>query len=159
MRIIVAIFLVMLLFGGCEIVSISWMANTIGFLPTVAVVLLTGIVGAFIAKENAKIAILNLKNGNFSSGNPGRQMFDAVIFFIAAAFLIIPGLITDVFGLILLLPPVRSYLYKTAVKKSGFSGAAAPGEPFQNAGNGQNAKRYNPSIESDEDVIDVDVVE
>jgi len=112
MQILITIFLFLVCLAVAELYFISMIVRRIGFLNTVIVVLGTGVIGAVIARKNAKIALKNLVKGNFQSQAPGRQIFDAVVFFIAAALLILPGIITDAFGLLLLFPFIRGMLYQ-----------------------------------------------
>ena len=112
MPVLFAIFLFLICLASMELYFISFVAARLGILGTLILVLGTGVLGAVVARKNAKLAIANLMKGDFRSGPPERQMFDAVVFFIAAALLIIPGILTDVAGLILLFPGTRSALYR-----------------------------------------------
>ena len=76
----------------------------IGTLNTIMIVIITGIIGAFMARI-AGFAVLmkiqdNLREGIF----PKDELFDGVLILISGAFLITPGLITDALGFFLLLP-------------------------------------------------------
>jgi UPF0716 protein FxsA len=48
---------------------------------------------------------------------PGQTLFDGMTLAIAAVFLIIPGFLGDFIAILLLLPPVRSWLYKSLTKR------------------------------------------
>jgi UPF0716 protein FxsA len=88
------------------------LGSVIGTLPTILVVVITGVIGAFMARI-AGLSVLfkiqeNLRQGIF----PRDELFDGVLILIGGAFLLTPGLLTDALGFFLLLPPGRS-----AVKK------------------------------------------
>ena len=88
------------------------LGSIIGTLPTILVVVITGVIGAFMARV-AGLSVLfkiqeNLRQGIF----PRDELFDGVLILIGGAFLLTPGLLTDALGFFLLLPPGRS-----AVKK------------------------------------------
>jgi UPF0716 protein FxsA len=151
MPLIFALFFFLFCFAGLELYSIGFIAKRIGLFDTLVIVISTGIVGAFIARKNAKIALRNLVSGDFSTGAPGRQVFDAVAFFIAAALLIIPGIITDVAGILLLFPFVRSALYKHFSDRK-FSDSTGSG--FNSARGGDTTEQRN-TLGADE-VIDID---
>ena len=82
-------------------------------------------------------------SGDFTSSTIGRKIFDTVAFFFAAALLIFPGLITDVLGILLLLPPVRTLLYKKINKGKIIQNQDIP---FGNDGSDPNMQRDNKCI-------------
>ena len=112
MQIILGIFIFFILLAGLEIYSITFLAQYIGFWHSLIIILVTGIIGAFIARKNAKEALKNLMKGDFRSAPPARHMFDVIALFFAAALLLIPGLITDIAGILLLIPWIRNVIYK-----------------------------------------------
>lgn len=76
----------------------------IGTLNTIMVVVVTGILGAFMARI-AGLSVLfriqeNLRAGIF----PQDELFDGILILIGGAFLLTPGLLTDAVGFLLLLP-------------------------------------------------------
>jgi UPF0716 protein FxsA len=151
MRIIIAMFISLVILAILELFSIAWIWHRIGGASTILIILGTGIIGAFIARKNAKKALKRLMKGAPSDAGPAKQMFDAVAFFLAAALLIIPGVITDVIGLLLLLPFTRSVLYSKLIKKS---------EAGQQFTTGFNSTRYKPESSLNLDsVIDVQAEE
>ena len=52
---------------------------------------------------------------------PGKEVFDGAMIILGGALLLTPGFITDVFGLLLLLPPtraaIRAFLTRMALKR------------------------------------------
>jgi UPF0716 protein FxsA len=84
------------------------LGSVIGTLPTILVVVITGVIGAFMARI-AGLSVLfkiqeNLRQGIF----PRDELFDGVLILIGGAFLLTPGLLTDALGFFLLLPLGRS---------------------------------------------------
>ena len=84
------------------------LGSIIGTLPTILVVVITGVIGAFMARL-AGLSVLfkiqeNLRQGIF----PRDELFDGVLILIGGAFLLTPGLLTDALGFLLLLPLGRS---------------------------------------------------
>lgn len=150
MRILIAMFASLLLLAVLELFSIAWVWQQIGGVNTIIIILGTGLLGAIIARKNAKNALKRLMKGTPDNLGPAKQMFDAVVFFLAAALLIIPGIITDAVGLVLLFPLTRNILYNTFIKKS------EAGQQFS-AGFNSSRNRVN-SIDSDT-VIDIDAEE
>jgi len=156
MPLIFLFFLFFVIFAGLELYSISWVADRIGFFSTLIIVIGTGLAGAFIARENARDALQNLMRGDFRSGPPARQMFDAVVFFAAALLLIIPGLITDAAGLILLIPAVRTLIYNRLRSKAEvtFRQASSSPPPQSNSPGGKIG-----DTTSSDDIIDIEAEE
>lgn len=82
----------------------------IGFWPTVGLVILTGAIGATLARHQG-LRTLSRINAELSGGRmPTTELADGALILLAGAVLITPGFLTDLFGLSLLLPPVRNLL-------------------------------------------------
>jgi UPF0716 protein FxsA len=79
----------------------------IGFPATIAMILLTGIIGAYLAKreglETIKKVQTELQNGQM----PTESVLDGACILIGGAFLLAPGFLTDILGFSLLFPPFR----------------------------------------------------
>jgi UPF0716 protein FxsA len=78
-----------------------------GVLNTIAIVLGTGALGAYLAKqEGFKVWVMiqhELKQGRF----PADEMLEGLLLLIAGVVLITPGILTDIIGLTLLIPYAR----------------------------------------------------
>jgi len=99
-----------------ELIILVGMGQLIGFWPTVALIVLTGALGAILAKI-AGISIVSQIIGDLKSGVlPGRKMVDGVLILIAGAMLITPGILTDIAGLLLLFPATRIFFREKAIK-------------------------------------------
>lgn len=113
-------------------------AEWLTFLPTLACVILTGVVGAAIAKRQGISTIARIQ-GELSEGRmPTTQLGEGVLILLAAAVLITPGFMTDAFGLLLLVPPIRRLFLKGVTAffasrihvASMHGGSVGPGSPF-----------------------------
>ena len=76
----------------------------IGTLNTIMVIVITGVIGAFMARI-AGLNVLfkiqeNLRDGVF----PRDELFDGILVLIGGVLLLTPGLLTDALGFFLLLP-------------------------------------------------------
>ena len=83
------------------------LGSTFGILPTIALVIGAGIVGAWIAKWQGLHAILRVQNEMRQGIVPTRTIGDGALILVAGIFLLLPGVISDVLGIALLIPPVR----------------------------------------------------
>lgn len=99
-----------------EIALFIFVGRAIGVLPTLGLVILAVIVGGFVLRQQG-LGVLNRMRTNMSTGTlPGETLFDGMLLAIAAVLLIIPGFLGDFVAILLLLPPVRAWLYKTLTK-------------------------------------------
>lgn len=98
------------LFIGMPILELALLIklhNAVGFVPTVLLVLATGIAGAALVRRQG-VAILFKIQQEMANGNlPAPQMIDGVMVVVAGALLVTPGIITDLAGFSLLIPFVR----------------------------------------------------
>ena len=81
--------------------------EVIGLLPTIALILVTGVVGASLARWQGLLCIRNVQLQISSGELPTDSLLDGLGILIAAAFLVTPGILTDAVGFGLLIPPVR----------------------------------------------------
>lgn len=91
-----------------ELVVIVQVAGAIGVGDTLGLLILTSIVGVFLARRAGLGALDRLRRAQSSGKPPSRELWDAGLLLLAAVLLVLPGFISDVVGLALLLPPVRS---------------------------------------------------
>jgi len=84
------------------------LSEWLGFWTTIAIVLGTGIAGASLARWQGWRAIQRLQNELRQGILPTQALGDGVLILVAAVLLVTPGVITDVLGLLLLIPPVRA---------------------------------------------------
>lgn len=108
-RILFAIFLVVPLI---EIACFVIIGSAIGLWPTLAGVLLMALAGSLILRWQG-LALLNEIRSSMGRGQlPARALADAMMVAIAGVLLLLPGYFSDLIGILLLLPPVRTLLYR-----------------------------------------------
>ena len=98
------------LFIGLPVIELALLFElhgAVGFLPTVMLVLLTGIAGAALVRRQGVAILFEIQKEMAHGGLPAPQMMDGVMILVAGAFLVTPGLITDIVGFALLVPFVR----------------------------------------------------
>lgn len=89
----------------------------IGGLNTILLVIISGFLGAWLAKREGMNTIIKLKMNLQQGLMPAEELLDAVIIFIAGVVLVTPGFITDIMGLILLWPVTRNQIKRILRKK------------------------------------------
>lgn len=99
-----------------ELGLLLWVGSLIGFWPTFAIVLITGITGSILARREGLRAWRAINEALAAGQLPANELVDGLLILVAGAFLLTPGVLTDVAGISLLIPParavVREYLKK-----------------------------------------------
>lgn len=99
--------LILILVPALEIWGFITIGKMVGGFNTFLLIILTGVVGAYLAKQQG-LHILREARYRMSNGEPpGPAILDGISVLIGGILLIMPGFITDVIGLLLLLPPTR----------------------------------------------------
>jgi UPF0716 protein FxsA len=93
-----------------EIYVIIQVGEWLGILPTLAILVLDGFVGAALARSQGRAAWARFNQALAEGRVPARETFDGAMIIVGGAFLLAPGFITDAIGLLLLLPPTRGVL-------------------------------------------------
>lgn len=90
-----------------ELILLIKIGSKIGPLPTIALILVTGFLGAFLTKLQGALALANFRKAIFEGRIPKDEVLDGVMILVAGAVLLTPGFLTDAFGFLLLLPSFR----------------------------------------------------
>jgi UPF0716 protein FxsA len=108
-RILFALFTIVPLI---EIACFILIGQAIGLWPTLAGVLVTALLGAFLIRMQGLALLTEIRQTMGRGQLPARAMGDAIMVGVAGALLIAPGYFTDLLGILLLVPPVRSLIYR-----------------------------------------------
>jgi UPF0716 protein FxsA len=101
-------FALLVLVGIVEVTVIIEVSRAIGAVNTVGLLILVSVVGATIVKLQGLTALRRALTDVEARRVPGAALADGALLAAAGALLIIPGFVTDAFGLLLLCRPVRS---------------------------------------------------
>lgn len=85
----------------------------IGALATVGLVLASSIAGVLLLRHQGFGVMTRIRAEMDAGRDPSRQLAHGAMIVVASIFLIIPGFITDIIGLLLFLPPVRDLAWRT----------------------------------------------
>jgi UPF0716 protein FxsA len=94
-------------------------AGRIGGVETVALVVLTGLVGGTLAKSQGAQTVRRLQHRASRGESPSRELADGALILFGGALLLTPGLITDGVGFALLLPFVRPHVRSALASRFG----------------------------------------
>ena len=106
-----AVFLVVLIFiivPIAELYVIIKVGEAIGLIPTLVLLLLDALLGSMLLRHQGRAAWVRFNRALAEGRLPHKEVFDGVLIILGGALLITPGFITDIFGLVLLIPPTRA---------------------------------------------------
>lgn len=127
---------VLLLIPLLDIMLLLAVAGVIGGLETVLLVVLTALVGMLLARAEGRHTISKIQRKLARGEPPTDELVDGGLLIAAGAFLLTPGLVTDLVGLVLVVPLTR-YPVRVALKKwvitpyvDGKTGGFATGQVY-----------------------------
>jgi UPF0716 protein FxsA len=128
--------LIFILVPLIDLIVLLRIGEVLGFWPTLALVLLMGMLGAALARHQGLQTLARI-NAEIAAGRlPTTPLADGALILLAAALLVTPGFLTDVLGVALLLPPVRRLFragltrwFQRQIVVTGFS---PPGDSISN---------------------------
>ena len=95
-------------------------SDFIGWKATVALVVLTGLVGMLLVRAEGRHTLRTLQRKVQTGDLPTNELMDGALLIAAGAFLLTPGLVTDTIGFLLAVPltryPIREVLKRVVVK-------------------------------------------
>lgn len=119
-----------------ELYVIIKVGGAIGILPTLAILIADALLGSMLLRQQGRSAWRRFNAAIAEGRFPGREVADGVMIAVGGTLLLTPGFITDVFGLLLLIPPTRAlfrrgtfrYLRRRTVIVGGT--ASGSGSPY-----------------------------
>ncbi|MDX8363951.1 FxsA family protein [Cytobacillus sp. Hm23] len=84
--------------------------NTLGIFPTIVLIILTGVLGAWLAKKQGMETLRNFQQQVSYGRPPGDAIIDGLCILVGGVVLLTPGFITDAIGFMLLIPLTRNIL-------------------------------------------------
>ena len=100
-----------------ELILIVEIGQRIGSINTIGLIMGTGIVGAWLARQQGISTLARLRRDLDEGRLPAEPIIDGVLILLAAAVLIAPGVLTDLMGFICLVPACRRLLKYYLKKK------------------------------------------
>ncbi|PYG26543.1 FxsA family protein [Pelagimonas varians] len=137
-----------------EIALFIQVGGLIGLWPTLAVVVLTAILGTWLVRAQGRQAISNLQSSFSQLNDPSEPLAHGAMILISGALLLTPGFFTDFVGFALLAPPVRSAVFAWARKRVTVSSFQMGGEMHS-----QHPNQHRPAARPTEEVIEGEFTE
>ena len=91
-----------------ELAILIYLGTLIGALYTILIVVITGLLGALLARRQGLATLSRIRNSVEQGVLPSGELFQAVLILIGGLLLLTPGLITDLVGFALLIPQTRN---------------------------------------------------
>jgi UPF0716 protein FxsA len=102
-----------------ELYVIFKIGDSIGWLPTLALLVIDSIAGWLLLKSQGRTVWQRFQATMQAGRVPHREVMDGVLVIFGGAFLLTPGFITDIFGFLLLLPPSRAVFRRFLIRRGG----------------------------------------
>ena len=154
----------LLLVPVIEIAVVVAVGQAIGGWQTFLLIVATSLLGAWLIRREGARAWRALQQAARSGRMPAREIADGVVVLVGGSLLLAPGFVTDVLGLLLVLPFTRpvarsmlaAVITRRLVAQSGrFSGPAVTGQP----GWQQQAPRGPQRSSSSDEVVEGEIID
>jgi len=136
-----------LVFTSVSLLEIFVLVKVGGFLgawPTVALVIITALIGSSLVRSQGLQLVKQLQQRMAHGEMPGQQLIEGVMLLMTGVLLVTPGFVTDFSGLLLLQPKIRAGIANIILEKvklttfnspAGGYSQSATGSPFKDSKN------------------------
>jgi UPF0716 protein FxsA len=128
LRAVLFLVLIFIVVPLVELYVIIQVGQAIGLLPTLALLLADALLGSILLRHQGRAAWIRFNRALAEGRLPHKEVFDGVLIILGGALLLTPGFLTDIVGLILLIPPtralVRAFSARLVRRRLALGGAA-----------------------------------
>lgn len=134
-----------------ELAAILQVGSWIGFWPTIALLIADSVLGSMLMRSQGRVAWRRFNAALADRRPPAREVLDGVLVIFGGALLLTPGFVTDIFGIVFLLPPTRAVVRRLLVRRfalrmvggaaAAWPGGGSPGRG-RGRGRGRGARRF-----------------
>ena len=100
-----------------EIAVAVKVADAIGGWNTIGLLIATSIVGAILVRHEGFLVLQKVRRQLDAGHMPGRELVDGALVLVGGVMMVVPGFITDAFGLFLLFPPTRAVARSVLIRR------------------------------------------
>jgi len=100
---------------GVELYGLKFVSDSISILNTVSLVMLTFLIGIVISQSYGKEVFEKMQRHLKSREAPGDEALNGAVMGVAGMFLITPGAVTDIIGILIMIPLTRGMFKQIAL--------------------------------------------
>jgi UPF0716 protein FxsA len=100
-----------------ELYVIIQVGQAIGVLPTVAILLADSLLGSWLLRQQGRAAWRRFNAALQAGRAPARETIEGALILMGGALLLTPGFLSDLLGLVLLLPPTRALVVRVLARR------------------------------------------
>ena len=126
-----------------EIYVLVTVGQAIGGLSTVLLVIITAFIGSRLLKQQGWSTMAKAQQSIAEGRTPAVEMFEGVVILVSGVLLLTPGFITDILGLLGLMPWSRSYFINHFLEKNAERVFSKKNSAFINRGKTSETKKTN----------------
>lgn len=117
------LFVAFLLVPLIEIALFIQIGGWLTLWPTLAIVIVTAVIGTWVVRQQGLRAMQDLRNSLEQLDDPMAPLAHGAMILFAGALLLTPGFLTDAIGFVLLLPAARVLLLRLVLQRITVSGS------------------------------------
>jgi UPF0716 protein FxsA len=110
LRAVIFLVVIFIVVPIAELYVIIKVGEAIGLLPTILLLLADAVLGSMLLRHQGRAAWIRFNRALAEGRLPHKEVFDGVLVIMGGALLLTPGFLTDILGLILLIPPTRALI-------------------------------------------------
>lgn len=127
MRFMPLLFLAFLAVPILEVYLLIQVGGIIGALPTIALVVLTAVLGVALLRHQGMATLARAQQSMHAGQMPAVELLEGIGLLVAGAFLLTPGFFTDTLGFLLLVPTFRRALAAWFIRRGMVQMGPGPG--------------------------------
>ena len=101
-----------------ELAVIIQVGQAIGVWWTIALLIADSVLGALLMRSQGRIAWRRFNEAIRAGRVPAREVADGVLVIFGGALLLTPGFLSDIFGMLFLLPPTRAIIRRVFLRQA-----------------------------------------
>ena len=100
-----------------ELFLLIKIGGVIGFLPTIALVILTAVIGSQLVRRQGLTVLSRIRESQARGEMPALPMLDGAALLLAGFMLLTPGFLSDALGFVLLVPGLRQKIARRLLSR------------------------------------------
>ena len=93
-----------------ELYLLIMLGARIGPMPTIGLIVLTGVIGASLARQQGISTLAKIQNELKQGRAPTQELVEGAMIVVGGLVLLTPGILTDLFGFSMMIPGIRRSL-------------------------------------------------